>query len=510
MSALLESCGVHVPQVLAADTALGYALLEDLGTTHMLTALSCGGDAVRLYDEALAELAQLQLRGAAPARALPPYDHATLLREMQLLPDWYCRRHLGFEPTWPSSRCWRAPSTGWRKPHSRSRRCSCIATYHSRNLMVMRERSPGVIDFQDALRGPVGYDLASILKDCYIDWPRARVVQWVAQYRAQLLAGGAEGQALAGASDAQFLGWFDAIGLQRHIKVLGIFARLFWRDGKTGYLADLPRTLAYVQEAAPPVSGAHGLRRFRGHASCTGLVGGERARAGAGGGGRQVKVMLLAAGRGERMRPLTDQCPKPLLPVAGQPLIAWHLQRLAAAGFTEVVINLSWLGEQIERALVMVRATACPSPTDREPWPALETGGGIFNALPLLGSGPFLLVNGDVFTDIDFGALRLAPDDLGQLVLVPNPGHNLKGDFWLEAGRVVEAGGARLTYSGIALLRPELLAGAPGGRFPLLPWLNRAREAGRLGGQQHAGRWLDIGTPERLAQVDAELQGMRG
>jgi MurNAc alpha-1-phosphate uridylyltransferase len=240
-----------------------------------------------------------------------------------------------------------------------------------------------------------------------------------------------------------------------------------------------------------------------------------------------MKAMLLAAGRGERMRPLTDRCPKPLLPVAGKPLIVWHLQRLAAAGFTEVVINLSWLGEQIADALGDGSRHGVSIVYSREPWPALETGGGIFNALPLLGAGPFLLVNGDVFTDVDFGALTLAPGDLGQLVLVQNPEHNLKGDFWLSPngrviadpdvgdfwlrdGRVAEAGGERLTYSGIALLRPELLAGAPGGAFPLAPWLNRAREAGRLGAQKHAGRWLDIGTPQRLAQLDAELKSVRG
>lgn len=223
-----------------------------------------------------------------------------------------------------------------------------------------------------------------------------------------------------------------------------------------------------------------------------------------------MKVMLLAAGRGERMRPLTDQCPKPLLKVAGKPLIHWHLEHLVAAGFTEIVINLSWLGEQIAAALGDGARYGVAIQYSREPSPALETGGGIFNALPLLGAAPFLLVNGDVFTDIDFGALRLAPDDLGQLVLVPNPAHNPQGDFGLDAGRVLQQGGQRLTYSGIALLRPELLAGAQGGRFPLSPWLNRARDAGRLGGQLHAGRWLDIGTPARLAQLDAELASVRG
>lgn len=226
-----------------------------------------------------------------------------------------------------------------------------------------------------------------------------------------------------------------------------------------------------------------------------------------------MKVMLLAAGRGERMRPLTDACPKPLLPVAGKPLIAWHLERLAAAGFTDVVINLSWLGEQIAAALGDGARHGVRIAWSREPWPALETGGGIFNALPLLGPAPFLLVNGDVYTDVDFASLSLAAGDLAQLVLVPNPEHHPRGDFWLDAaGRIIAVGNGsqRLTYSGVAVLHPALFEGAAGGRFPLLPWLERAREAGRLGGQRHEGRWLDVGTPERLASLDAELRAMRG
>ena len=225
-----------------------------------------------------------------------------------------------------------------------------------------------------------------------------------------------------------------------------------------------------------------------------------------------MKVMLLAAGRGERMRPLTDACPKPLLPVAGQPLVVWHLQRLAAAGFTEVVINLSWLGEQIATALGDGSAHGVRISWSREPWPALETGGGIFNALPLLGTEPFLLVNGDVFADVDFRQVVLAPGDLAQLVLVPNPPHHPDGDFWLDAAGRITAGttaAERLTYSGIAALHPRLFEGVTAGRFPLLPLLTRAREAGRLGGQRHGGRWLDVGTPGRLAQLDAELRAVR-
>jgi MurNAc alpha-1-phosphate uridylyltransferase len=223
-----------------------------------------------------------------------------------------------------------------------------------------------------------------------------------------------------------------------------------------------------------------------------------------------MKVMLLAAGRGERMRPLTDQRPKPLLEVAGKPLVVWHLERLARAGFRDIVINVSWLGEQIVEALGDGSRYGVHIAWSREPWPALETGGGLVNALPLLGDAPFLLVNSDVYTDIDFASLRIAPDDLAQLVLVPNPAHHVQGDFWLNAqGRISPEGGERLTYSGISLVRPELFAGAQPGRFPLLPWLLRALEACRLGGQKHAGRWLDIGTPERLRELDAELASVR-
>lgn len=226
-----------------------------------------------------------------------------------------------------------------------------------------------------------------------------------------------------------------------------------------------------------------------------------------------MRAMLLAAGRGERMRPLTDTCPKPLLQAAGKPLIVWHLERLAAAGIAEVVINLSWLGEQIAAALGDGSAHGVHIRWSREPWPALETGGGIFQALPLLGAEPFLLVNGDVSADVDFRRITLRAGDLAQLVLVPNPHHNPQGDFWLDAsGRIVgdgASGAERLTYSGIAVLHPQLFDGAQAGRFPLLPLLTRAREADRLGGQRHSGRWLDVGTPERLAELDAGLRAVR-
>lgn len=248
VTALLESCQVHVPQVLAADISRGFALLEDFGDTHMLTALNQGADAQRLYAAALDTLVRLQLQGGEAAQRLPAYDRAILLREMDLLPEWYCSRHLGLTLAADEQQLL-ARTFDWLAGQVLMQPQVFVhRDYHSRNLMVLPARSPGVIDFQDALRGPVGYDLASILKDCYVDWPRAQLEEWLRGHRERLLAGGAS--ALAGESGEQLLGWVDLAGLQRHLKVLGIFARLCWRDGKTGYLDDLPRTLAYVQEVA--------------------------------------------------------------------------------------------------------------------------------------------------------------------------------------------------------------------------------------------------------------------
>jgi MurNAc alpha-1-phosphate uridylyltransferase len=214
--------------------------------------------------------------------------------------------------------------------------------------------------------------------------------------------------------------------------------------------------------------------------------------------------MILAAGRGERMRPLTDHTPKPLLPVAGQPLIVHHLRALRAAGITELVINTGHLGEQLPAALGDGRDWGVRIAWSPEPPEALETGGGIFQALPLLGAEPFLVVNGDIWTDYPFGRLPTAPAGLAHLVLVDNPAHHPAGDFALAAaGRVAEQGAARLTYSGISVLRPELFAGCAPGRFPLGPLLRRAMAAEQVTGEHYSGDWRDIGAPQRLAELRA-------
>lgn len=228
-----------------------------------------------------------------------------------------------------------------------------------------------------------------------------------------------------------------------------------------------------------------------------------------------MKALVFAAGKGERMRPLTNTTPKPLLQVHGKPLIAWHLEKLAALGVTDAVINVSWLADCFAPALGDGSRWGLRLHYSHEGSEPLETGGGMLQALPLLGDAPFLAVNGDIWCDYDFGRLPDAPEGLAHLVLVDNPGHHPEGDFALEAqGKVLAAGDPRLTFSGIGVYRPALLAGwrstlgpAAGTeltppRFKLAPLLRAAMRSHAVTGEHHRGAWTDVGTPERLAALE--------
>ena len=217
-----------------------------------------------------------------------------------------------------------------------------------------------------------------------------------------------------------------------------------------------------------------------------------------------MKAMILAAGRGERMRPLTDLLPKPLLAAGGKPLIVHHIEKLAAAGVTQLVINHAWLGHKLVAALGDGSALGVSIHWSAEE-SALETAGGIVQALPLLGCEPFLVINGDTWLDLDYRALVNQPlgDDLAHLWLVPNPPQHPQGDFSLQAGRVLDT--PALTFSGVGLYHPAAFAGLPCGARKLAPLLRDWMAQGRVGGSLLAGEWRDIGTVDRLRELDEQL-----
>ncbi len=214
-----------------------------------------------------------------------------------------------------------------------------------------------------------------------------------------------------------------------------------------------------------------------------------------------MKAMILAAGRGERMRPLTDSTPKPLLEVNGQPILSYHLHSLARAGIHDIVINHAWLGEQIVERFgdghdfgVHIQYSA-----ESE---ALETAGGIHHALPLLGTEAFIVVNGDILTDFNFAELSDCNTEYAHLIMVPNPVHHPEGDFALEQGKLSESGSDKYTFSGIGVYHPDLFRSIPEKKYPLAPILRAAMRTGNISGQLYEGTWVDIGTPERLQQLN--------
>jgi MurNAc alpha-1-phosphate uridylyltransferase len=220
-----------------------------------------------------------------------------------------------------------------------------------------------------------------------------------------------------------------------------------------------------------------------------------------------MKAMILAAGLGTRMRPLTDHLPKPLLPVGGKPLIVWHLEHLKRCGFREIVINVAWKGARLIEALGTGEQFGMSIQySDERDEEMLETAGGIIKALPLLGDEPFLVVNGDIWCDYDFQSISpIKPDDLCHLMLVDNPVHNPVGDFQLNNDRIQSTGNEQLTFSGIGYYRPELFSSLAYGKQALAPILRAAMDKGMASGEKHGGDWQDIGTPERLACLDKEL-----
>jgi aminoglycoside/choline kinase family phosphotransferase len=228
------------------DAEQGFLLLSDLGSRQYLDELEANREVDRLYAEALAALVTMQSAGGAAARGLPAYDRALLLREMELLPEWFLGRHLGLDIGGPERALLTRVFAALADAAAEQPAAFVHRDYHSRNLLLTARDNPGILDFQDAVFGPITYDAVSLLKDCYIAWPAHRVRAWLLDYRQRLEGAGFD----VGGDVPCFIRWFDLMGLQRHIKVLGIFARLYYRDGKAGYLKDLPRVLDYARAAA--------------------------------------------------------------------------------------------------------------------------------------------------------------------------------------------------------------------------------------------------------------------
>ena len=243
---MLAAAELNVPLILARDMRRGFLLLSDLGSRQYLDELPRLGAAETLYGDALGALIRMQTAPPENWRQIPDYDRALLLREMELLPEWFLKRHLNVDIDAAVRALLDDLFAGLSDMALEQPATFVHRDYHSRNLLVTDQDNPGILDFQDAVRGPVTYDLASLLKDCYIAWPPAQVKAWALQFRENLLQAGFAMQA----DENTFMRWFDLMGLQRHIKVLGIFARLFYRDGKSQYLKDLPRVLRYAKETS--------------------------------------------------------------------------------------------------------------------------------------------------------------------------------------------------------------------------------------------------------------------
>jgi aminoglycoside/choline kinase family phosphotransferase len=545
---LLAQSQINVPSIFQQNLTNGFLLLEDFGSQCFLDRLDAS-TADDLYQSAFDSLFKLQTRTSIQNAGLPSYDEPLLHRELAIFEEWFLGQLLDIQ----------IPATVWETVRAiliasaLEQPSTCVhRDYHSRNLMVLDSDSPGVIDFQDAVIGPITYDLVSLLRDCYIAWPEPRVERWRQGYFERLQQAG-----LINCSPAQFKRWFDLMGLQRHLKAIGIFSRLHLRDSKSVYLDDIPRTLNYVTtvcaaypelaefndflhdhvlpalrlrsaqalnfgyaqhrhfDYAQPRHFGYAQHRHFGYAqhrhfgyaqhrhfgyaqhryltspiTCT-----ERSRS--------MKAMILAAGRGERMRPLTDRTPKPLLLADGRPLIEYTIKQLVEAGFNDIVINHAHLGQQIEDRLNSGHQFGANISYSPEGEQALETAGGIINALHLLGDEVFLVVNGDIATDFPFAELKNLTVDLAHLVLVDNPAHNTGGDFGLDKnGLLVSDSTEKLTFSGIGLYRPELFSNRPVGPSKLGPLLRLAMADGRVSGQKMTGFWMDIGTPERLKELD--------
>jgi len=463
--------GIHAPRIIEANLDQGFLLLEDLGDQTFLNTQQKNFD-IKHYKNAIDVLISIQSLETNSAN-ISSYSHTLLTAEMQLLIDWYLpalssEQHTQLQTIF-NLLSNNALSTDQVFVHR---------DYHARNLMLLANKELGVIDFQDAVIGSNTYDLVSLLKDAYFELMPADLYTLLQYYYTQ---------AKISTPFTDFEKQFDLMGLQRHLKVLGIFKRLSIRDGKHQYLADIPLVAKYALAITNKYLELEPLSSILELAN------------------HQTYAMILAAGRGERMMPLTANTPKPLIKVKDTTLIEYSINALKQAKITNIVINTSYLGEQLSSHLNSLSNLDIHITYSDESSGALETAGGIIKALPLLGNKPFIVINSDVLCDYDLSKLTLPIGSLAHLVLIDNPQHNPNGDFSLVNNhQITNIHGQSYTFSGIGIYHPDLFKShlSIEQKLPLYPLLKEAIVNGQLSGEYYNGYWQDVGTPERLKQAN--------
>ncbi len=463
----LTAGGVHAPKIIQSDLKQGFLLLEDLGNQTFLDVQQKSFD-IKHYQNAIDDLINIQALRVTPGD-IPNYDSALLITEMQLLIDWYLPA-LNTQQDAQLRKIFELLSDNALS----ARQVFVHRDYHSRNLMVLDNNKLGVIDFQDAVMGANTYDLASLLKDAYFELD-SNDLHALLQYYHQ--------QANIDVAFTDFEKQFDLMGLQRHLKVLGIFKRLSIRDGKHQYLQDIPLVEKYALAV---------IEKYPELKALTAILGLVHV---------QTRAMILAAGRGQRMMPLTKNTPKPLIKVKGTPLIEHAINALKRANINHIVINTSYLAEQLRAHLGDGTKFGVHVTYSDESNAPLETAGGIIKALPLLGKRPFIVINADVLCDYDLSKLKLPQNSLAHLVLIDNPEHNPKGDFSLNAQGLCQMPNEdALTFSGIGIYHPDLFKPYLGKaqKLPLSVLFKAATINNQLSGEHYHGHWQDIGTAERL------------
>lgn len=493
----LQTIGLAAPVVLAQDRDNGFLLLEDMGDDLFARVIAADPDQEKpLYQLAIRGLRHLHL--APLPEQLSPYDEALLLQELGLFVDWYLPaltgRLLSDGERQTFLTLWQHALT----PVYQNLTCLTLRDYHAENLMVRAGQQGlarlGLLDFQDAVIGHPAYDLVSLLQDARRDVSPALEQEMLSDYIRQTDAGSED-----------FRRDYALLGAQRNAKIIGIFTRLCLRDGKAGYLAKIPRVWALLErDLAHPALAP--IRRWMDNHIAASL--------------RSAPItpkpilpgtaMILAAGLGERMRPLSAHCPKPLITVAGKELLSYSLEGLCAAGVKNVVINSHYLADQMEQFVDRYHDPRLSLTLSPEKGQLLDSGGGVNNALHYLGDAPFYVLNSDMIWRDGAGGQMLQrlrafwqSDDMDILMLlVPQGdafGYDGPGNYNRDdAGRLTIRGSAvqaDYVYGGILIMKPDCFIGASGGAFSLRDQFAAAEKAGRLSGLIHDGDWYHVGTP---------------